>query len=1096
MSQKTITKLPDLWIEQLNGVWQTPWSDSLLVSGLYLQLGNGTPRLAFQTQTADGESSFSSAAITINARIGRDSAFLRCRVYSADPVNNGLETAITSQTVEITDSGEQEFSFRSLNASGSALYFVFDVPQGQAGVNVECTSSTITYTPPPAPPEPDLAVNVTPSTLYTGNNVTLGFINRLGKTLTVDLSIGATPILHDDDVKNDTLVIYCAETWFSTAGVTGDSTSVTVSVSDPDGRTATARFTLKLRKGSKATPVSPKSIQLDGATGIKFSWTVDETNGAQTKAQLRWSPDGATWTYFDPLEGSDTVYPVEKNTFPPGTIYWQVRVWNTFGVEGGWSASTSFTVSYTATAHVVPVDSPTTGLIKTLKDWPFSVMLETDGTPYEPISIASATYYWRAGTEGEFSAVPMTLYYDRAQTVIHSGTFPTGTIQWYAEATDSTGNTTTTELYTLSTQPGALAATPLSPIDSVESGSGEIVFVWSYSSVNGSLQKEAYLQTSTDGSAWTNLPTVYGADERSYRAPANTFTAGTVYWRVRAVDEEDTASDWSASVSFAVFSAPLVAGLIVDSMPFATVSWQTSGQLAYEIEIDGESYGPYFGAEVRSYMLPEPLSAGAHIARVRAQNQYGLWSEWAEANFYTYAAQQTIDLRARADDSVHLSWTGGDATPPRITVQPVTMSATVGSMCFACDAVGSGLTYQWYKKPPNAADWTPAGPASPTWKIYTEPASLDAHNAEYKCVVRSAAGETESRAATYYYSYPGPAPLIWLEPQDTYQKTGTVTLYCGSTGSSYEWFHRVAEGSALDLEACDENSNLWHIPYSDVRTGDLRVKSGKDSNWHFPQGSPTGGGIGISDGTNVWNMPSGAGIQPGVWQSMGVTTPTLSFPAAILRSGEEFFCRCTNEAGITDSAVAVYIYDDPEDPGIPGDYYIYRDGRLFDRCAISKYEDRTALGTHSYQVLSRYNNNNAHHSGIVTATVTVNCLTVGLLSGGPWQKLRLSDRQSREFRFSRSRKVAYTHYAGAKYPEADVGEQEDLIGSFDAAWTHGQEEEANAFEALLGESVVVKSPRGVVIAGVLAGYDRGDPLFYKSYKFEVRQEDSGGPRYA
>jgi len=31
-----------------------------------------------------------------------------------------------------------------------------------------------------------------------------------------------------------------------------------------------------------------------------------------------------------------------------------------------------------------------------------------------------------------------------------------------------------------------------------------------------------------------------------------------------------------------------------------------------------------------------------------------------------------------------------------------------------------------------------------------------------------------------------------------------------------------------------------------------------------------------------------------------------------------------------------------------------------------------------------------------------------------------------------------------------------------------------------------------VVVGVLAGYDRRDPRFYKSYSFEVRQEDWGG----
>ena len=205
----------------------------------------------------------------------------------------------------------------------------------------------------------------------------------------------------------------------------------------------------------------------------------------------------------------------------------------------------------------------------------------------------------------------------------------------------------------------------------------------------------------------------------------------------------------------------------------------------------------------------------------------------------------------------------------------------------------------------------------------------------------------------------------------------------------------------------------------------------------------------------------------------------------------------TNEAGTTDSAVAVYLYEDQQDEdGGPGDYYVYRDGELIARTTEANYEDRTALGTHSYFVLNRLRNNNVSISNTVAVTVEVDCLTIGLLSGGAWQRLRLSERQNRDFRYARSRNVAYTHYSGAKFPETDVGEQEDLTGSFDAAWLHEEKAAADAFETLIGENVVVKTPHGVVIVGVLAGINRRDPHFYKSYEFEVRQEELRRPSYA
>jgi hypothetical protein len=189
--------------------------------------------------------------------------------------------------------------------------------------------------------------------------------------------------------------------------------------------------------------------------------------------------------------------------------------------------------------------------------------------------------------------------------------------------------------------------------------------------------------------------------------------------------------------------------------------------------------------------------------------------------------------------------------------------------------------------------------------------------------------------------------------------------------------------------------------------------------------------------------------------------------------------------------VVQYIYGEEPEEAIPGDYYVFRDGELIARRTEPRYTDRTALGEHSYRVLNRLDNNRYIYSNTVTVTITAGCLMIAPLAGGAWQRLRLSDREDRAFRFNRTRQVAYIHYAGSRYPEAEVGEEEDLTGSFDVSWRYEDRDEADAFEALIGEQVVLKTPRDVVMTGVLQGFERDDPRFYKAYTFELRQDDWG-----
>ena len=1096
----TMTKAPDFygWYQNSNPNWTgwTPWYTGAELTAYLSNAGVNYRSPVFRLDLPTASTPFSSVTAEMqleNVNGGYttvpNAVTVRCTIYEGDVATGAVELNALEFTVNGApgmDPVTHRFSFPGLSGNAGAVSIEVEVLTYAGAVKVSNVNVSVTYT------LSSLVAELSPSTVYTGDNVNLTFQNRLGQTLTVGFWYSDT-LLETETINADATAVLCPASWFTTAGVTGSSMRVDVKADDALGRRATADFTLLNPQGSTATPIAPRSTRMEGAEEINFAWQVSTNWGTQTRAELQWGTDNAVWTDLATVNGSATTWTAPALSFPAGTIYWRVRVRNSYGQVGPWSSGASFTVNYEAQSQVEPINSPTSGIINAAVDRTFSVILRASGAVYAPFTVQSAVFYWRAGTSGAWTDVTMTPDGARASVLIPANTFPAGTVQWYAEATDNTGNTTLTDNYTLSTLTADVQAVPLAPVDTVESGNGAIEFRWFYGSIDNSPQGAAEIQTGDDGETWESLATVTSSSARSYTAAAGTFEAGVVYWRIRAKTSGGSYGPWSDAVSFVCYAAPVIQGVMADGAPWTTITWQTSGQLAYEIEVDGRQYGPFFGADARSYTLPEPLSDGTHDARVRAQNKYGLWSEWAETVFSVQnnAQTPTLILTAEVTEDVALSWTGGSSLgPPVITVQPIDMVGQAWTWAsFAVDATGDGISYQWYKQETYDGPWVSLGEdgaRKALWIYCTDSMA----GWKYRCVATNAAGSDTSSAASWTYGTPSAAPTITVQPETVTKKTGTVSFVCGSDGSAYRWYRKaVSEGPGeFDILATDGVST-WRIVYGAAGSGDLPVSDGSNA-WHIPAGAGASGDLPVSDGSTTWHMPAGGGTTE-VWLDTGITTPWLEFPADQTKNGWQYFCRVTNAAGTVDSDVVQYIYGEEPGEAIPGDYYVYRDGERIARTVDPHYLDRTALGTHEYRVLNRLENNHYLYSNTVTVTVTVDTLMIAPLEGGDWMKLCLSDRSSREFDFERSRRVQYVHYSGAAFPEAEIGEQEELSGSFDVAWPLEMKEQARAFEKLLGTAVVVKTPHEVVLVGVLDGWKRRDPLFYSAYEFTVRQMDWG-----
>lgn len=542
---------------------------------------------------------------------------------------------------------------------------------------------------------PDLTLSISPASAIAGDTVTANVTGRFGRVLNIVFSANDTD-LTTVTTGQDSTPIATEPEWFDRASITGNTMTATVTVTDPeDDRTASTTIQLTRPQPLSATATAPKSTTVEGGESITFAWSVTGTYGTQNLAELQYSYDNANWSSLGSVSGAGATFTKSAAFFRPGTVYWQVRVRSTYGLYSNWSSSANFTVRYSATSYVVPLNSPTGGNVNAAEPITFAGTLLSDGVPYEPFTMAAATFYWRSRTADPYTEVSMTPDGANASVVIPGGTFPSGTVYWYIAATDNVGTSTQTEVYTISTIASKIDASPVDPVGVIETKNTPTTFSWRYATVTGSEQKAAELQYSTDGgSTWLELGSVQGA-ETSYTAPANALPSGTITWRVRAENAADEWGEWSEPVSFVNFGAPDVTSVLTDGKPYTTITWQVNDQESYKLIVDGVQIGPYHGEDVRSYTLSQPLADGQHTVQVQVQNEYSQWSPINGTVFDVVNTPGTaITLSHSTDVDVELTWTAGDGTGNYYVYRDGVPIAHTGEMAFV-DRVALGA-HEYY----------------------------------------------------------------------------------------------------------------------------------------------------------------------------------------------------------------------------------------------------------------------------------------------------------------------------------------------------------------------------------------------------------------
>lgn len=282
-------------------------------------------------------------------------------------------------------------------------------------------------------------------------------------------------------------------------------------------------------------------------------------------------------------------------------------------------------------------------------------LVQSSAFTLKNLTAVSGTFEYRLKGASSTTTAVATISSTTISYTAPANTFAAGEYEYRFSVTDNLGQTVYTAWSSFDTRDTVSTATADEPSGNLLDGDQPISFRWTHINESGSPPTGAELQKSSDGSAWTTFLKRTNSTI-GYKCPAGSFTSGTWFWRVRTFNLDNVAGAWSDAASFMTVSAPSTPKVIVQASPRPLITWQTNEQSAYQIQLDTAVDTTDYGSG-KSWRSPVYLDDGLHVARVRVQNSYGVWSEWGSATFpVSHTAGGAVVLTVDADHRAELSW--------------------------------------------------------------------------------------------------------------------------------------------------------------------------------------------------------------------------------------------------------------------------------------------------------------------------------------------------------------------------------------------------------------------------------------------------------
>ena len=273
----------------------------------------------------------------------------------------------------------------------------------------------------------------------------------------------------------------------------------------------------------------------------------------------------------------------------------------------------------------------------------------------DEISVSGTKFRWRVKGASSYTEIDVGT---NNSITISPNTFPLGQIEWQVYVQLNIGTSNSSSWYTITTEEALSTAAIIAPINTMVDGSAPLEFSWQHIISTSSEPTGADIEINTSGE-WQML-THIGGSQTSYTAPQYSFESGDLAWRVRTYNTDGAPGEFSEPANVVVIAAPLSPAVYATMTGRPLISWQSSDQQAYKVEIDGDEHVG-FGLD-KSYRWPHFLAPGIYTVKVYIQNAFGLWSEPGITEISVQAASgEPIVLSAAttAGLDVSLSWSSG-----------------------------------------------------------------------------------------------------------------------------------------------------------------------------------------------------------------------------------------------------------------------------------------------------------------------------------------------------------------------------------------------------------------------------------------------------
>ena len=253
----------------------------------------------------------------------------------------------------------------------------------------------------------------------------------------------------------------------------------------------------------------------------------------------------------------------------------------------------------------------------------------------------------------------------------------------------------------------------------------------------------------------------------------------------------------------------------------------------------------------------------------------------------------------------------------------------------------------------------------------------------------------------------------------------------------------------------------------EIKLGDYydAIRFGVEKSWTYPGTLPDGNvtfQIRIQNAQGIWSP--WAGVETYI---SNASQGTLSLSANVLNQSVSLMWTGT---GFTSSQ-----------------YNVYRDGELIATVSGTSFTDYYSAGKHTYQVYAMLSGGYYTPSNAITEILRPKYAMISLVSSISWIPLRIRSGGRPTYSSENQAQASFVHYQGRVLPVAYT--TGFLDKSYSYSFSFLRKEDMQTLAKLCGQMVILKTPAGERVVGILTGISDSRQQRINDFSFSITESD-------